>query len=544
MNLPSPGEALDDADMTALRESDLSRLARVQVGVATSSFQTEGALDLPGFAKSNWSEWQTLGRVERIGAACSLWSRFDRVIDRLATLEATVFRGSFEWARLWPDGPSVDEDAARGYADRVAMLRRAGVEPIVTLQHFTHPAWLGPDLWLDPRSPELFAEYVVSAARAVQSSLVARGARPITRWVTINEPNMLALASYGAGVFPHVKPALLEGSPLGAARALLALDHLATAHVRAYDALHALHESHGWPRPDVTYNPNLVDSYTLSAQWIDAMRTNARSARERASFIRARRSHFEGTFLEPEGTHSPRADVARAIDRALAGPLALDAFESLSRALSARGAKPAIDSRAFDLYDPWTRHQARGAEHALDAIARGDLGEALSLAGQSRVAIAEPWEWACEPATLERALLALHDPADPVPLDVLENGMSVERTPGAAARERPDRVRRPHFIRGYTLSFARAVCVLGLPARTYAHWTLVDNYELGRWSPRFGVFALGDPDDGASATADAPWSDRDALGDDAASALAHFAGACRDPERARAWVNGDANPER
>jgi beta-glucosidase/6-phospho-beta-glucosidase/beta-galactosidase len=524
---------LDPSMLAELAASDLTRLASVRVGVATSSFQTEGSLDLPGFPQTNWADWQRVGKVERIGDGCSLWARFDRVVDRLRSLRATVFRLSFEWARLCPDGPSIDARAARGYAQRLASLRRAGIEPIVTLQHFTHPAWLGPDLWLDRRSPELFAEYSRAAIDAVQSALVALGEKPITHWITINECNMLALATYGAGVFPHRALSLAEGSPAGAARALLALDHLASAHVLAYDAIHALHDRRGWPSPDVTHNPNLVDLYTLCAQWLDAMRTNARTARERHAFIARRRALFERSMLESNEIHSARADVARAMDRAIAAPLALDAFDRLSTLLSARGARPAIDSRAFDLYDPWTRNQVRGAEHALDAVARGDLAPALSLLGATSLALAEPWEWQCDPSMLQRALRAMHDPDDPVPLDVMENGMAVERQPSHGACPRLDGARRPDFVRGYALAFAHARCVLALPARTYAHWTLVDNYELGRWAPRFGLYALEDPRDGRPAE----WSLTDAQGDSPADELRAFSLACGDLDRARAWVD-------
>jgi beta-glucosidase len=535
MNPDVPPASLDPLALTTLSASDLSRLSRVQVGVATSSFQTEGGLDGPGQPTSNWAAWQRDGRVETIGPACDLWGRISTVAERLRAMRCRVFRCAFEWARLWPEREALDADAVLAYADRLAVLRDAGIEPIVTLQHFTHPAWLGPDLWLDERSPELFARYVSAAVDAVQTALTRRGRAPITRWVTINELNMLALATYVAGVFPHGARSLAEGDPRGLGRAVTALDHLATAHVRAYDAIHAAHARRGWPVPEVTHNPNLLDVYTLGAQWIDAMRTGATRASGRDRRLRARRARFERYLLDPDGPRSARADVARALDGALAGRLSLDAFPKCGRALSARGARPAIDARAFDLYDPWTRQQARGSGPLLDALSRGDLSRALLLGAGSSFALAEPWQWASEPRILERALLAVHDETDPAPIDVLENGMALHRPAGEPARAREDRVRRPDFIRGHALAFARGVCVHGLPARTYAHWTLVDNYELGRWSPRFGLFALPDPIRGQAG----PWSMTDALGDDAAAALAGFALACEDPSRARAWIAGD-----
>jgi beta-glucosidase len=530
-----PPATLDPRALAALAASDLSRLARLQVGVATSSFQTEGGLDGPGQPETNWAAWQRAGRVEPIGPACDLWGRFDQVAARLRAMRCHVFRCSFEWARLWPSRDAIDPDAALAYADRFAILRDAGIEPIVTLQHFTHPAWLGPDLWLDERSPDLFARYVTASVDAVQTALTRRGRAPISRWVTINELNMLALATYGAGVFPHGARSAAEGDPRGLGRALTALDHLAAAHVRAYDAVHAAHARRGWPTPDVTHNPNLLDVYTLGAQWIDAMRTGASRAADRARYLRARRARFARFMLDPDGPRSPRADVARALDDALSERLPLEAFPRCSELLSARRGKPASDARALDLYDPWTRQQARGGAALLDALSRGEWSRALVHATQADLALAEPWAWQCEPRMLERALLAVHDERDPTPIDVLENGMAHRRPAGERARGREDLVRRPDFIRGYALAMARAACVHGLPARTYAHWTLVDNYELGRWAPRFGLFARPDPSDAEAL----PWDTMDALGDDAAGALSRFARACEDPSEARAWVTTD-----
>ncbi len=40
----------------------------------------------------------------------------------------------------------------------IAACQRAGLEPVVTLHHFVHPAWLGSDPWLEAATAEQFAE--------------------------------------------------------------------------------------------------------------------------------------------------------------------------------------------------------------------------------------------------------------------------------------------------------------------------------------------------------------------------------------------------
>src|SRR5690606_12989443 len=148
-------------------------------GVSTSSFQTEGGLDGPGEPATNWRHWAEIGKVEPIDAACDLWRRYDEVADRVKAMGLDLFRASVEWARLAPSGERFDRRAVEGYAGRFAALRLAGVEPVVTLMHFTHPEWLDVDLWLDPRAPEVFRWYAGTFAEQLGDAMARRGQAPL-----------------------------------------------------------------------------------------------------------------------------------------------------------------------------------------------------------------------------------------------------------------------------------------------------------------------------------------------------------------------------
>ena len=69
-----------------------------------------------------------------------------------------------------------------------------GLEPIVTLHHFTHPAWLGEEFWLRPGSPDIFARHV--------ARILPPLAPYCRRWVTINEPNIVTLMGWIEGACP------------------------------------------------------------------------------------------------------------------------------------------------------------------------------------------------------------------------------------------------------------------------------------------------------------------------------------------------------
>ena len=69
-----------------------------------------------------------------------------------------------------------------------------GLEPMVTLHHFTHPWWLGEEFWLRPGSPDVFARHVARVVPAL--------APYCRRWVTVNEPNIVTLMGWIEGACP------------------------------------------------------------------------------------------------------------------------------------------------------------------------------------------------------------------------------------------------------------------------------------------------------------------------------------------------------
>ncbi|MBX5464984.1 MAG: family 1 glycosylhydrolase [Clostridia bacterium] len=194
-------------------------------GAATSGHQVEGENRL-----SDWWAWEQLpGHVaggDRSGLAADHYRRFREDIGLLADLGLNAYRFGVEWARVEPFPGDFAEGELEHYAAMVEACRERGVTPLVTLYHFTLPRWLANrGGWLWPRAPERFAAYAERVVRA----LAPHG---VEWWVTVNEPMVLAVQGFLAGIWP---PQLR--SPRAAARVLAAL---AEAHRRAWEAVHAL----------------------------------------------------------------------------------------------------------------------------------------------------------------------------------------------------------------------------------------------------------------------------------------------------------------
>lgn len=511
---------MDEALTDLLAHPALDRAASLELGVSTSAFQSEGDLDLPGRPRTNWYDAQQRGTHERIGHGVGLWRRFDEAARRCEALGLKLFRLTVEWARLRPDGPRLSRRAVEGYASRLMSLRARGMEPVVTLHHFTHPRWLGPDFWLRHDAHTLFAAHAVEALDALDAAL---GGAPVTRVLTINEPNMLALASYVAGVFPHGEPSLAEGSALGIVRAWRALDAMLAGHALAYEGIRASRARRGMPPPDVSLNLNLIDLHGLGAGIFDLLRAPSLGVPIAGldAWIEGRRARWHAALFEGEAG-SPRARLAGALDRAWSRISPLSTLVRTCEALYGSKVSP-LDHLGIDLYDPYTAHQLRAAPALVEALAGFDLAGVMDAA-QGGVALAEPWAWAPAPEALVAMVRALNDGVPALPVDVVECGMSVERPAGEPrARERADGLTRPAFLRAMLRAALAARVAHEQPLRAWLHWTLVDNYELGRWSPRFGLWSLGDPS-GERAGA---WGARDAQGEDAAGVLGAFARAVR-----------------
>src|SRR5699024_2092111 len=96
------------------------------------------------------------------------------------------YRSGIEWPRREPAGGEFDQAEISHYRQMVAHAADLGIEPVLTLHHFTSPAWFtSSGGWSRPDAVDRFRRYVEAIAPVIEA-----GARWI---VTINEPNMLAI---------------------------------------------------------------------------------------------------------------------------------------------------------------------------------------------------------------------------------------------------------------------------------------------------------------------------------------------------------------
>ncbi len=157
-------------------------------GAATAAHQIEG-----NNVNSNWwvhEHEPDTTIVEPSGDAADSYHRYREDIRIAADLGLNSYRFSIEWARIEPERGHVSRAEVDHYRRMVEACHEAGIEPIVTLMHFTVPRWFERDgFWRADDAADLFARYTEAALPVVQDGV---------RYVcTINEPNIAAMLAGG-----------------------------------------------------------------------------------------------------------------------------------------------------------------------------------------------------------------------------------------------------------------------------------------------------------------------------------------------------------
>lgn len=166
-------------------------------GVATSSYQIEGAAYEDGKGLSIWDVYCTQpGKVyegHTGEVACDHYHRYKEDVQLMKEMGIKAYRFSISWPRVLPDGIGKINEAGLDFYDRlVDELVAAGIEPYVTLFHWDFPYELHKKGgWMNPDSPSWFAEYT--------KIIIERLSDRVKYFFTFNEPQCFIGCGYSQG---------------------------------------------------------------------------------------------------------------------------------------------------------------------------------------------------------------------------------------------------------------------------------------------------------------------------------------------------------
>lgn len=398
-------------------------------GVATSAYQIEGSAH-GGAGPSHWDTFAatpgTIADGSNGSLACDHYHLWPQDLDLIRDAGLTAYRFSANWARVMPDGVTLNLEGLDFYDRLVDGMAQRGLAPHLTCYHWDLPAALA-DVggWQNRDIAARFADYC--------AALHARLGDRLASTATLNEPWCIAWLSHFLG---HHAPGLRDIR--AAARAM---HHTLLAHGAALQAL----------RAEGARDLGIVLNFE-TAQPADDTPDAARAAQLQDAiynqwFIRALSGQgYPPLALEGLAPHVP-ADWQADMDL-IAQP---------------------IDWLGVNYY---TRRLYAGADGLWPqgAAVPGPLPKTQM-------------DWEIRPEGLTEFLTRLaRDHVGDLPIVVTENGMAE-----AAGADVTDDPRRIAFI-GDHLRAARAAMDQGVNLRGFFYWSLLDNFEWGwGYGPRFGL---------------------------------------------------------
>lgn len=151
------------------------------IGAATAAHQVEGN----NIHSDYWvmEQLKHSDFVEPSGMAVDHYNRYEEDIKLLAEAGGDAYRFGIEWARIEPQEGRFDQKEIEHYRKVLLCCKENGITPLVTLYHFSSPAWLiSKGGWCK--------EYVVSAFAKYTRKVVTELGDLISYICTINEANM------------------------------------------------------------------------------------------------------------------------------------------------------------------------------------------------------------------------------------------------------------------------------------------------------------------------------------------------------------------
>ncbi|WP_147916314.1 glycoside hydrolase family 1 protein [Ruania zhangjianzhongii] len=436
-------------------------------GAATAAYQVEGAAAEGGRRESIWDTFCRIPGAVHGGddgsVACDQYHRYPEDVALIRSLGLDAYRFSASWARVVPDGRTVNQAGLDYYSRLVDELLAAEITPWLTLYHWDLPQALEDDGgWPARETAYRFAEY----AAAMHDALGDR----VRTWTTLNEPWCSAFLGYTAGSHAPGRQSGRDG--------LAAAHHLLLGHGLALDELR---------RRDSTARLGITLNFTV-ADPVDP---------EDPADVDAARSEdglFNRIFLDPifAGAYPPDVlqDVAHLGLTTHIQPGDLDLISAPIDLLgvnyyngAAISASPGEGVQEGQNRPDGVRqeehrpHRAVGSPHPVGGVYHRSRGLPTTAMG-----------WEVQPEGLTRLLTRLQqDYTGPrgTALYVTENGAAYpdEVAPDGQVHD-TDRIA---YLEAHLRAVTEAIAA-GADVRGYFLWSLLDNFEwaLG-YSKRFGI---------------------------------------------------------
>ncbi len=164
-------------------------------GVATASYQIEGATNEGGRLKCIWDTYAEEGHTangDSGAVACDHYHRWSEDLDLIKSLNVDAYRLSLAWPRVMTEDGSPNHTGIDFYKKILDKMKAEGIKSYVTLFHWDLPQHLQDrGGWINRETAYRFQDYTNLMSREL-------GDR-VDSWATFNEPHCSSYVGYKIG---------------------------------------------------------------------------------------------------------------------------------------------------------------------------------------------------------------------------------------------------------------------------------------------------------------------------------------------------------
>src|SRR5579859_1333756 len=430
-------------------------------GMATASYQIEGAWNEDGKGESIWDRYtHSVGRIKGAATgdvACDSYHRYREDIAIMKQLNLKSGRFSISWSRIQPSGTgAANQKGLDHYSRYVDALLEAGIRPFCTLYHWDLPQGLEDrGGWPNRDLASYFGDYAGILAKAL-------GDR-VTVWAPFNMPWAFTYYGYGIGIHP---PGRAEyGLFLKAAHTVSLAQGEAYRSIKAASAKATVGSAY-----------SMAPGYPKTDSEADRAATARYHAMNNLYFLEAA---MKGEY--------PKAFVGET-------PFELMGYKPGDDKIM----RVPLDWVGFHYYTRRMISDAKGASGAgaarFGTETESDAPDANGRDPYTRFHAVMPTEGPLTEAGLEVYPRGIYDLVMQITreynkpmIEITESGCCYNDAPFATAQTSVPDTRRIEFFRAHLSELARAIRD-GARVRAYHAWSLLDNFEwTDGYSQRYGL---------------------------------------------------------
>lgn len=453
-NWDSP-EYADYRNPQVFNNPKIPKNEKMLLGTGTSGHQVDGNRTdglLGNCANSTWTEWEklNLGKKDKegefiveqaSGLACDHWNRYKEDIKLMKEqLGVNCYRFSVEWSKIEPEKGKFSEEALKHYEDICQELVKNGIQPCITLHHYTDPLW-----FVDKEGNYGFenAENIQYYVRFA-TTVIKRLHRFNPLWFTFNSPDGYAAQGYQTCTKPAGRLTPKKDMQLLSE----VYKNLLEAHVQVYRTIKA-DPTYASARIGILKNMFPLDPYNIYNP-LDLLGCSM------GSYI------IDTPFFEFFTTGNFKTKIPTKVNINYRNPKAIGALDFVGINYYSHGYM-----KNFNVI----RHE--------DEKPTNNKRYSLYAEGLYRV-IKEMSEKLAKPLN--------------VPIYITENGISSDETTTTPVdvtlqENGKEKATRQEFLQKYLFALSKAIQD-GYDVRGYMYWSFMDNYEWGRYSKNYGLFEV------------------------------------------------------